>query len=131
MRLEDLIGPGKKVTILNVNLTPESDKKPILNPGIEYGSDGKAKWSPPLQQQLSTMKDAVGVETEDVTVEPTAQDEKEAKKKSKKKEKSNDTEVETEDVTKYNDIEVGTEDVTLERLKKLAAVFSPHNFPAG
>jgi len=105
MRLEDLIGPGKKVTILNVNLTPGSDKKPVLNPGIEYGSDGKAKWSPPLQQQLSTMKDAVGVETEDVTVEPTSQDEKEAEEKS-------------------NDIDI-------ERLKKLAAVFSPHNFPAG
>ena len=124
MRLEDLIGPGKTVNIQTLNLiispeeeiskpnpeqpvvaAPDCDKKPILNPGIEYGSDGKAKWSPPLQQQLSTMKDAVGVETDDVTVEPTVQDEIDAE------EESTDTD--------------------LERLKKLAAVFSPHNFPAG
>jgi hypothetical protein len=124
MRLEDLIGPGKTVNIQTLNLivspeekiskpdptqlavvAPESDKKPVINPGIEYGSDGKAKWSPPLQQQLSTMKDAVGVETDDVTVEPTVQDEIEAEEES-----------------------TGSD---LERLKKLAAVFSPHNFPAG
>jgi energy-coupling factor transporter ATP-binding protein EcfA2 len=124
MRLEDLIGPGKTVNIqtLNLIISPEEevtkpnpekpvvvatdcDKKPILNPGIEYGSDGKAKWSPPLQQQLSTMKDAVGVETDDITVEPTVQDEVDAEEES-----------------------TGTD---LERLKKLAAVFSPHNFPAG
>jgi hypothetical protein len=124
MRLEDLIGPGKTVNIQTLNLiispeeeitkpntqqpvvaAPDCDKKTVINPGIEYGSDGKAKWSPPLQQQLSTMKDAVGVETDDVTVEPTVQDEIEAEEES-----------------------TGTD---LERLKKLAAVFSPHNFPAG
>jgi energy-coupling factor transporter ATP-binding protein EcfA2 len=124
MRLEDLIGPGKTVNIQTLNLivspeeeiskpdtqqpvvaVPDCDKKPILNPGIEYGNDGKAKWSPPLQQQLSTMKDAVGVETDDVTVKPTVQDEIDAEEES-----------------------TGTD---LERLKKLAAVFSPHSFPAG
>jgi hypothetical protein len=111
MRLEDLIGQGKTVNIQTLNLivSPDElaskDKKTIINPGIEYGNDGKAKWSPPLQQQLSTMKDAVGVESEDPTVEPTIKDEIEAEEES-----------------------TGSD---LERLKKLAAVFSPHNFPAG
>lgn len=48
--------------------------KDVVNPGIEYGEDGKAKWSPPLQQQLSVIKGAVGTTTDDPTVEPTDQE---------------------------------------------------------
>jgi hypothetical protein len=51
---------------------PESDAEPDvkLNPGMRYGQDGKAKWSPPLQQQLDVMKDAVGPTMNDTTLDP-------------------------------------------------------------
>jgi len=39
----------------------------VINPGVRYGEDGDAKWSPPLQQHLDTVKDSVGPTTEDPT----------------------------------------------------------------
>lgn len=63
MKLSDLLGAGgvtinaKNINIINT--APEDDKE-VVNPGIEYGKDQKAKWSPPLQQELSVMKSAVG-----------------------------------------------------------------------
>lgn len=80
-------------------------KKPVVNPGIEYGEDGKAKMTPPLQQQLGVMKDAVGVTTDDVTTEPSA--------------------AEVEEIKQEN------EDDGIEKLKKLAAIFTPTQFPTG
>lgn len=40
----------------------------VINPGVRYGEKGDAKWSPPLQQHLDTVKDSVGPTTEDPTV---------------------------------------------------------------
>ena len=93
---------------INVFVMPQGDSKPaVVNPGIEYGEDGKAKWSPPLQQQLDTMKDAVGPNTDDVTEEPTEQEKKEA-------------------------LQDQTTDGTFDRIKELAAIFTPTtNFPGG
>lgn len=90
MRIEDLLGPGSMLNVQNLNVivAPEDKKdldgqivviptdggganKDVINPGIEYGEDGKAKWSPPLQQQLSVIKGAVGTTTDDPTIEPT------------------------------------------------------------
>lgn len=42
----------------------------VVNPGVRYGDDQSAKWSPPLQQHLDTMKDGVGVTMNDVIEEP-------------------------------------------------------------
>jgi hypothetical protein len=47
-------------------LKSQSDSE-VLNPGVRYGEDGDAKWSPPLQQHLDTVKDSVGPTTEDPT----------------------------------------------------------------
>lgn len=95
MRIEDLLGTqGAMLNVQNLNVivAPEDKKdldgkivvvptdggaggdKDVINPGIEYGEDGKAKWSPPLQQQLSVIKGAVGTTTDDPTVEPTDQE---------------------------------------------------------
>ena len=48
-------------------LKGQSDNE-VVNPGVRYGEDGDAKWSPPLQQHLDTVKDSVGPTTEDPTV---------------------------------------------------------------
>lgn len=64
-------GSTFNVQTLNVFVVPsEDDTKEVVNPGIEYGKDGKAKWSPPLQQNLDLMKDVAGTTTDDVTVKP-------------------------------------------------------------
>lgn len=63
MKLSDLLGTGAPVVIKNINIintNSEKEEEPIINPGIEYGNDDKAKWSPPLQQELSVMKSAIG-----------------------------------------------------------------------
>ena len=94
MKIEDLLGnaPGSMLNVqtLNVIVAPEDKQsldgqivvvptdggmdKDVVNPGIEYGDDGHAKWSPPLQQQLSVIKGAVGTTTDDPTIEPTNQE---------------------------------------------------------
>ena len=91
---------------MNVIVMPEKEeeKKEVVNPGIEYGKDGKAKWSPPLQQNLDLMKYAVGTNTDDVTKEP----------------QDDETTVEPK------------KDITLSRLKELITLFNKsQNFPAG
>jgi hypothetical protein len=75
MKLSDILGSGATVIIKNINIInneKEDDDEPIINPGIDYGADRKAKWSPPLQQELSVLKSAVGVTPDaDTTEEPT------------------------------------------------------------
>jgi len=62
MKINDLLRSGAPVVIKNINIVdPSCGQEEIINPGIEYGKDDKAKWSPPLQQELSIMKSAVGV----------------------------------------------------------------------
>ena len=41
------------------------DSSNVVNPGKRAGEDGNYKWSPPLQQQLDTAKDAVGDSNEE------------------------------------------------------------------
>lgn len=94
MKIEDLLGTqGAMLNVQNLNVivAPEDKKeldgqivvvptensgaeKDVVNPGIEYGDGGEAKWSPPLQQQLSVIKSAVGTTTDDTTVEPSPQE---------------------------------------------------------
>lgn len=92
---------------MNVIVMPEKDEeKEVINPGIEYGADGKAKWTPPLQQNLDLMKDAVGTNTEDVTVKPNEEEVERATQSSK--------------------------DHTLSRLKELIQLFNKsQSFPSG
>ena len=108
MNIKDITGPGSIFNVQNMNVFVvggEPDKKPIVNPGVDYGSDGVAKMSPPLQQQLAVMKDAVGVTTDDVVDQPT------------------DDEVANQ--SQYSD-------TTIDRIKELAALFShTTNFPSG
>ncbi len=72
MKLSDLLGAGgvtinaKNINIIN---TAPEDSKEVVNPGIEYGKDEKAKWSPPLQQELSVMKNAIGTTPDPDTTE--------------------------------------------------------------
>lgn len=92
MKIEDLLGnvPGSMLNVQNLNVIVKPDAtddldgkivvvptdgscagdKDVVNPGVDYGNDGKAKWSPPLQQQISVIKGAVGTTTEDPTIEP-------------------------------------------------------------
>ena len=95
MKISDLLGSvgaeGSMLNVQNLNVivAPEDKKdldgqvivvptdggggsnKDVINPGIEYGENGQAKWAPPLQQQLSVIKGAVGTTTDDPTIEPT------------------------------------------------------------
>ena len=109
MNIKDILGGGASVNIQNMNVFVMGDGKaerpPVVNPGISYGEDGKAKMSPPLQQQLDIMKDAVGVTTDDITQEPTEQ--------------------EVEELAPTNDLD-------LDRIRQLAAIFTPAmQFPSG
>jgi hypothetical protein len=74
MKLTDVLGQGATInakTINVINLPSGDDKEPVVNPGIEYGEDHKAKWSPPLQQDLDIKKDALGPTPDvDTTIEP-------------------------------------------------------------
>jgi hypothetical protein len=99
MNIKDILQPGTvNVQNMNVFVMGGNESTPkVVNPGIEYGEDGKAKMSPPLQQQLDIMKDLTGPTTDDPTVEPS------------------DEEV----------VELTTNDQDLDRIKKLAAIFSP------
>ena len=40
-----------------------------VNPGQRVGSDGKYKWSPPLQQQLDLVKDIAGGSDDAISVD--------------------------------------------------------------
>lgn len=48
----------------------QSTTTDVVNPGVRYGEDDHAKWSPPLQQHLDTMKDGVGPTLPDVVDKP-------------------------------------------------------------
>lgn len=103
MKLSDILGTGSTVIVKNINIInteKEDDTTPVVNPGIEYGEDDKAKWSPPLQQELSVMKTAVGVTPNADTTE------------------LNDTTVQKaeQEKPKYSDNQI-------ELLKKLIAIF--------
>lgn len=104
MNIKDILGSGQvNIQNMNVIVMPAADSKPaVVNPGISYSDDGKANWSTPLQQQLDIMRDAVGPTTDDVTEEPTEQ--------------------QTQELASDND---------LERLRQLAAIFTPPTQPAG
>lgn len=83
MKLSDILGTNPTVIIKNINIVNaevDNEEEPVINPGIEYGKDDKAKWSPPLQQELSVMKSDVGVTPDADTTELTSQEEKEIKK---------------------------------------------------
>jgi hypothetical protein len=55
---------------INIPLSDILKNSPdIINPGVRYGEQGDAKWSPPLQQHLDTVKDSVGPTTADVTTQ--------------------------------------------------------------
>jgi hypothetical protein len=74
MKLSDILGSGATVVIKNINIinNEKDEDKSVVNPGIDYGADKKAKWAPPLQQELSVMKSAIGVTPDvDTTKEPT------------------------------------------------------------
>jgi hypothetical protein len=124
MNIKDITGPASTVNIQNMNVFVVGDKeKPkepekIVNPGVQYGSNGDAKWSPPLQQQIDTMKDAEGPTTSDPTEEPTEVEKQDAVQNDEKRVDPNPTE--------------SNNDSTLERIKELASIFVPgRNFPAG
>jgi hypothetical protein len=101
MNIKDILQPGTTFNVQNMNVfvmgKNESTPK-VVNPGIEYGEDGQAKMSPPLQQQLDIMKDLTGPTTDDTTVEPS-----------------------DEEVAELTN----NDDQDLERIKKLAAIFTP------
>ena len=124
MNIKDITGPASTVNIQNMNVfVVGGDNKPkesekIVNPGVQYGSDGDAMWSPPLQQQIDTMKDAEGPTTDDPTEEPTEVEKQDAVQNDEKRVDPNSTESDS--------------DSTLERIKELASIFVPgRNFPAG
>lgn len=103
MKLSDILGTSSTVIVKNINIInteKEDDTTPVINPGIEYGEDDKAKWSPPLQQELSVMKTAVGVTPEADT-----------------------TELKPETVTKAEQEKPRYSDNQVELLKKLIAIF--------
>lgn len=103
MKLSDILGTGSTVIVKNINIInteKEDDTTPVINPGIEYGEDDKAKWSPPLQQELSVMKTAVGVTPDADT-----------------------TEIDTQTVKKAEQEKPKYSDNQIELLKKLIAIF--------
>lgn len=124
MNIKDITGPASTVNIQNMNVfvvgEKEKPKQPekIVNPGVQYGSDGGAKWSPPLQQQIDTMKDAEGPTTDNKTEEPTEVEKQLAVHNDDKRVDPNPQDSDT--------------DQSLNRIKELASIFVPgRNFPAG
>jgi hypothetical protein len=57
-------GPQPQTEAPVVTAEPEE----ILNPGQRSDNEGNYKWSPPLQQQLDAVKDAVGPSNDEITV---------------------------------------------------------------
>jgi hypothetical protein len=85
MKLSDILGSGATVVIKNINIINTEkgdDDTPIVNPGIEYGEDDKAKWSPPLQQELSVAKNVAGVTPDADTTELNPKVEQQVEKES-------------------------------------------------
>lgn len=145
MKIEDLLGtaPGSMLNVQNLNVIvkPEADDeldgkivvvptdgagcadKDVVNPGIEYGDDGRAKWSPPLQQQLSVIKGAVGTTTDDPTVEPTNLEKDELVAARNDTGSNSNTAVASvnADIEAQNDDKIQETDI-LTRLKELAAI---------
>lgn len=77
MNIKDITGPGTTFNVQTMNVIvvgDEKQKEKLVNPGVEYGDDGKAKWSPPLQQHIDIAKDVAGETTDDTTVEPTEEE---------------------------------------------------------
>lgn len=70
---DDISIPGSGNTI-NIYVNSKEEAEKVLNPGIRYNDDGTAKWSPPLQQHLDAVKDAVGPTDADTTIEPDAEE---------------------------------------------------------
>ena len=93
---DDINIPGSGNTI-NIYVNSKEEAEEVLNPGIRYNDDGTAKWSPPLQQHLDAVKDAVGPTNADTTIEPDAE----------------------EQTAAYDD----NDDISI--LRKLAAIVSP------
>jgi hypothetical protein len=54
-----------------INDVDEEDTDTVINPGKRAGSDGRYKWSGPLQQQLDVTKDGVGISNDEID-EPSA-----------------------------------------------------------
>jgi len=109
MNIKDIIGESSTFNVQTMNVIVvgnEKEASQVVNPGVKYDKNGKSKWSPPLQQQLDVMKDAVGPSADDVINEPT------------------EDEVE--------ELQVDDSDASINRIKKLAAIFSPSTtFPSG
>ena len=57
-------GPQSQTEMPVVAAEPEE----IINPGQRSDNEGNYKWSPPLQQQLDAVKDAVGPSNYEITV---------------------------------------------------------------
>lgn len=55
----------KQTTNAGNSASAPAPKHDVVNPGVRYAPDGTAKWSPPLQQHLDTVKDSVGPSEED------------------------------------------------------------------
>lgn len=145
MKIEDLLGnaPGSMLNVQNLNVIvkPEADdeldgkivvvptdgscgpNKDVINPGIEYGKNGQAKWSPPLQQQLSVIKGAVGTTTDDPTVEPTNLEKDQLVAARNDTGSNSNTAVASvnADIEAENDDKIEEKDI-LSRLKELAAI---------
>lgn len=74
MKITEIIGTGTTINAQTINIViapppADAEKKQIVNPGIKYGSNHKAKWSPPLQHSIDIMKDATGPTAGNPTVE--------------------------------------------------------------
>lgn len=99
-----------------------STEKDVINPGIEYGENGRAKWSPPLQQQLSVIKGAVGTTTDDPTVEPTNSEKDELVAARNNTGSNSNSAVELVKSTIDSDEPNAEENDMIARLKELAAI---------
>ena len=109
MKLSDLVKSGAPINIDNINVinvdqddeeeSKKSDKDEI-NPGIEYDENDQAKWSPPLQQEISIQKSEAGETPDPDTTTP-------------------DPEVDVEDLEADSD----QEQDQVEFIKKLVSIF--------
>ena len=77
--LSDLLKAEQPQVIHQIGSNTSSNRE-VVNPGVRYDDDGDAKWSPPLQQHLDTVKDSVGPTEDDVTIEPDKDEDKEIEK---------------------------------------------------
>lgn len=68
--------PDQMVTV-QIPLRSISNSEEIVNPGKRAGENGEYKWSPPLQQHLDAVKDAVGPSDNEITVDQENQENQE------------------------------------------------------